>query len=231
MTRPAGELLLPILLAAPLLVMLQYFGWDIGISRLFFDAGIQRFPHADNWLLKGGLHDGAKTAAILFACLLFAGALVTHFYRPWKKHRRMLWLMLVAMLLSAATVAAIKHFSYPACPHQLQIFGGDQPHVGIFDAIPAGYLPGRCWPGGHGSTAFSLFSLYFAARSANRPRLARGMLAFVLLFGLVLSLAQVMRGMHFLSHQVWTALICWYLTVLLYRLADWLNHAVRSPRQ
>lgn len=231
MRRPVGELLIPLLAAAPLLLAVQYYGVDLGISRMFFDAATQQFPLKNDWWLKEVLHNGAKQAVVAFACAVLVGALAATFYRPLKKYRRMLWLMLVAMLLSASVVAAIKHFSYPACPYQLQIFGGDYLHVGIFDAIPEGYLPGRCWPGGHGSTAFSLFCLYFAARNAGRPRLAYSLLAFVLLFGLVLSAAQVMRGMHFLSHQVWTALICWYLTALLYHAAGRINHAVRSPRQ
>lgn len=215
--RTQTELALPLLLAMPVLLLL-HFGGDLAISRWFFDVAAGRFPLSGDWWLKQVLHDGAKRAAFAFACAVFAAAVAAHVWQPLGKHRWMLWRMLGAMLLAAAAISVIKHYSNPACPYQLQAFGGSLPYVEIFEAIPSGYLPGHCWPGGHGSTAFSLFCLYFAARDADRPRLALGLLAFVLLFGLVLSATQVIRGMHFVSHQVWTALICWYLTWLLSRL-------------
>ena len=210
------ELLLPLLLAIPLLVLLQHYGWDVVISRWFFDTATGRFPLSNDWWLRRVLHDDAKRVALVFLWAVFLAAVATHLYRPAFPYRRMLWQLFLAILLAAQVISAIKHFSYPACPYELQLFGGNLALVGIFDAIPAGYPVGHCWPGGHGSTAFSLFALYFAARDAERPRLAHGLLAFVLLFGLVLSVTQVARGMHFVSHQIWTALICWYLTWLLY---------------
>jgi len=215
--RTKIELALPLLLAIPMLLLL-HFGGDFAISRWFFDAAAGRFPLSSEWWLKQVLHDGAKHTAFAFTCAVFAAALAGHVWQPLAKHRWMLWRLLVAMVLAAGAISVIKHHSYPACPYELQAFGGSLPHVDIFEAIPPGYLAGHCWPGGHGSTAFSLFCLYFAARDAGRRRLALGLLAFVMLFGLVLSATQVMRGMHFVSHQVWTALICWYVTWLLYRL-------------
>lgn len=214
--RSRIELVLPLLLAVPLLVLLQHYGWDIVISRWFFDAADGRFDLSGNWWLKHVLHDDAKRMAFAFLCIAFVAAAGTYVYRPAARYRGMLWQLIVAMLVSAQAVVAIKHLSYPACPFALQMFGGSKPYVGIFDAIPAGYVAGHCWPGGHGATAFSLFGLYFAARDAGRMRLALGLLAFVLLFGLALSITQVVRGMHFVSHQIWTALICWYLTWLIY---------------
>ena len=223
------ELLLPLLLAAPSLVLLQHYGWDVAISRWFFDAVTGRFPLANEWWLRRVLHDDAKRVAFVFLWGVFLAAVATLLYRPAFPYRRMLWQLFAAILLSAQTISWIKHLSYPACPHELILFGGQRAFVGIFDAIPAVYYPGHCWPGGHGSTAFSLFALYFAARDAGRLRLAHGLLAFVLLFGLVLSVTQVVRGMHFVSHQIWTALICWYVTWLLYAVFNRWRGAAAAP--
>lgn len=218
--RSQAELVLPLILVAPLLVLLQHYGWDIAVSRWFFDAATGKFPLSNNWWLKQVLHDDAKHAAFVFLWVVFVAAVMTHLYRPVAEYRRMLWQLFAVIVISAQTVALIKHFSSPACPYELQMFGGSEPLVGFLDAIPEGYMAGHCWPGGHGSTAFSLFCLYFAAQDAGRKRLALGLLAFVLLFGLALSVTQVARGMHFVSHQVWTALICWYLTWLIYRIGN-----------
>lgn len=214
--RLRSELLLPLLLTVPSLVLLQYYGWDVVISHWFFDPAAGLFPLRGNWWLKHVLHDDMKRLVFAFLCLLFSAAVMTHVYRPAFPYRRMLWQLCMAIFLSAQVIPTIKHFSYPVCPYELDIFGGHRAFVGIFDMIPAGYAAGHCWPGGHGAVAFSLFGLYFAARDMGRTRLAHWLLAFVLLFGLVLSVTQVVRGMHFVSHQIWTALICWYLTWLLY---------------
>jgi membrane-associated PAP2 superfamily phosphatase len=223
------ELVLPLLLAVPLLVLLEHYGWDVAISRQFFDAAAGHFPLSENWWLKQVLHDDAKHLAFAFLCAVFIAAAMAHVYRPAFPYRRMLWQLFAAILFSAQAIAYLKHQSYQACPYQLQLFGGGRPYLGIFDAIPAGYSAGHCWPGGHGATAFSLFGLYFAARDAGRTRLALGLLAFVLLFGLALSVTQVVRGMHFVSHQIWTALICWYLTWLLYEAVNLWRRAAPAP--
>jgi membrane-associated PAP2 superfamily phosphatase len=226
----ARDLLLPLLFAVPLLVALQHYDADLTISRWFFDKATQQFPLKNDWWLQHIWHDQAKRAVTAFACLLLLGAALSSFYRPLRPYRQTLLLVLISMALTTSVVALIKHYSYPACPYQLQVFGGEMLRTSIFDAIADGTIPGHCWPGGHGSTAFSLFCLYFAARSHGKLRLARGLLAFVLLFGLVLSAAQVMRGMHFPSHQVWSALICWYITVLIYWLKTLSDHAMTRER-
>ncbi|MDR2221086.1 MAG: phosphatase PAP2 family protein [Methylobacillus sp.] len=223
------ELALPLLLSFPSLMLLQHYGWDIIISRWFFDAATGYFPLSDNWWFKHMLHDDVRRFAVALLCMLLIAVVSSHVCRSIFPYRRMLWQLLAAVALSALVIFLIKRLSYPACPYELQLFGRDQAMVGIFDMIPAGYKPGHCWPGGHGSIAFSLFALYFAARDASRKRLALGLLAFVLLFGLALSVAQVARGMHFVSHQIWTALICWYLTWLLYQIFNCWYRAARAP--
>jgi membrane-associated PAP2 superfamily phosphatase len=47
-----------------------------------------------------------------------------------------------------------------------------------------------------------------------------------MLFGLVLTMTQVARGAHFFSHQVWTALICWYASLAAY----WLFFSFRRSK-
>ena len=54
---------------------------------------------------------------------------------------------------------------------------------------------------------------YFALRE-RCPAAARTWLAAALGAGLLLGLAQQMRGAHFMSHTLWTAWICWTVASL-----------------
>jgi membrane-associated PAP2 superfamily phosphatase len=76
---------------------------------------------------------------------------------------------------------------------------------------------GQCWPGGHASSGFTFFALFFALRDI-RPRTARIALASAVILGTTLSVSRMLQGAHFLSHNVWTALIDWTVCAVLYRL-------------
>jgi membrane-associated PAP2 superfamily phosphatase len=206
------DLLWPLLIAVPLLIALQGFDLDRAVTDFFYDPIGHQFPLKNNQWLTRVFHDGIKWAVVALAVGLLAGWLLSFVSTSWQPARQWLLWVFVAMALSASTVALVKHFSHHACPYDLQIYSGKAPRLGFFEAMPEGMLPGRCWPGGHASTAFSLFGFYFAARHAGRRRLAMGLLGFVIVLGVILSFVQVMRGAHFLSHQVWTAIICWWVS-------------------
>ncbi|MDI6747994.1 MAG: phosphatase PAP2 family protein [Rhodocyclaceae bacterium] len=212
------DIVLPAMLAALLLALFLYQGFDIGLSAYFFDPASGRFPLEHDWwhekLLHADVKQGVRRIVILMG-LAFIASLVVARLKP---YRRLLLFVVAASLLSASVVSTFKNASYQACPFSLIQFGGNRPYIGPFDPVPADIGLGRCSPGGHAASAFSLFPLYFAARHLRRRRLATGMFWFVMLFGLLLTYVQVARGMHLFSHQIWTALICWYVSLATYRL-------------
>jgi membrane-associated PAP2 superfamily phosphatase len=73
---------------------------------------------------------------------------------------------------------------------------------------------GRCFPAGHASAGFAFFGGYFAFRD-DAPGIARLWLGAALLAGLLLGIAQQMRGAHFMSHTLWSGWICWSVAWLL----------------
>ena len=163
------------------------------------------------------LHDGVRQVAALGAVgllLCLAGSFLHPGARAW---RRPLLYLVLAIALSTASMPFFKSATKVYCPQQLEEFGGVQPYVPLLAPVAAPHDTGRCWPGGHAATAFSLFALYFVLRD-RRPRQARWVLRAVLAGGAVLSAAQIMRGEHFFSHNLWTMLIDWTICLLLYRL-------------
>ncbi|WP_404667413.1 phosphatase PAP2 family protein [Roseateles asaccharophilus] len=125
-------------------------------------------------------------------------------------------------LACVALIPVLKRASSTSCPWSLIQFGGDfaryVPHwlLGLPDGGPGG-----CFPSGHASTAFAFIPGWFALRD-HAPRVARFFLVVVLICGAVLGWVQMMRGAHFLSHSLWTAWICWAVSLLSwYGLQPW----------
>jgi membrane-associated PAP2 superfamily phosphatase len=100
------------------------------------------------------------------------------------------------------------------CPWDCDLYGGKVPYVQLFESPPAGCKEGKCFPAGHAAGGFSLMSLYFAFY--RRRRLALAGLAVGLALGALFGFGQVARGAHFVSHNIWTAAICWLVTLILY---------------
>ena len=132
--------------------------------------------------------------------------------RPW---RRPLGYLLLAVALSTLTVSAIKAKSNMDCPWDVQGLGGERPHLTLYEARPHDLPRGRCFPAGHASGGYAWVALYFAFLMI-RPRWRWRGLAAALGVGLTYGIAQQLRGAHFLSHDLWTAMICWTVALLVY---------------
>jgi len=89
---------------------------------------------------------------------------------------------------------------------------------------------GHCFPSGHASGGFALLALYFAAYPHVTKNAWRFLLPGILL-GTSFGLAQQLRGAHFLSHDVWTAFLCWFMSLLIFSLfqgRSWHMHHLRG---
>ena len=144
--------------------------------------------------------------------------------QPW---RGPLAYLAVSTLLATAVVAWIKSWSNMDCPWDLLRYGGERPYVGLLGLRPVGLSRGACFPAGHASAGYAWLGLYFFFR-ATRPRLRWfGLLAGGTV-GLVFGVSQQLRGAHFLSHDVWTAALCWMVALAL-SLLPWTRPAAASP--
>lgn len=122
-------------------------------------------------------------------------------------------------ILSIATVAMFKQVTTLPCPWDVVAFGG--PHIN--QAFASNLPVGHCFPSGHASGGFALFSFYFAAKIARhqgifdlRPKNIKYFLIPGLVTGGIFGIAQQLRGAHFLSHDIASAAICWLICGLLW---------------
>lgn len=210
---------LPLLLGLLLLLVYPATGIDDLVQHLYYDSAVHTFPLRDELWLTVGMHTGLKMLVIAVGVAVFGGWLGSFFDIDLQQERRRLAWIWIAMALGSIEVSTLKHFSIHHCPWDIAEYGGYAPHLALFDVLPAGMTPGRCFPGGHASGGFVLMALYFALRD-DHPRSARLVLIGALGLGSAMGWAQTMRGAHFLSHTLWTAWVVWMLLLLVYLLVS-----------
>jgi len=180
-------------------------GLDLPVAALSADAG--GFYLRANWFLINVLHEAAR-----FISWAAVAVLLVAVFRPFGPLRQISRLrrvqFLASVVLSVSAVTLIKHFSRTSCPWDLREFGGMAQYVSHWAWGTSDGGPGRCFPGGHASAAFAWLGGYFALRHGAESA-ARRWLLLVAPLGLVLGVAQQLRGAHYTSHTLWTALICW----------------------
>lgn len=210
-----------LILIAGLLLMDQT-RLDRFVSDPFFDAASRTFPLRHDFLFDVVLYHWAKYLVVFVGGVIATAFLFSLFARALRPWRRFLAFLTLAIGLAPAVVVILRSSIHRYCPWDLEVYGGFAPHLTLFDTLTAPIAPGaapvHCFPGGHAATGFCLLAFYFAGYALQRPLLARAGLWTGIIAGLVLGGARVAQGAHFLSHNLWTGLICWTVMVLLYAL-------------
>lgn len=214
---PLIWIIAPLAIAAAL-APIEKTGLDIGISSWFYDPSARGFPLRDSFLLDAVMHHWAKYLVILLTSLAAAAFAFTYLAPELKEQRRLLLFITLAMALAPLTVTALKQVTDRPCPWDLAEFGGAEPYTHLFESRGNNHARGLCFPAGHASTGFALLALFFAAHHRRRAQLARIALMAGILAGLLLGGGRIVQGAHFLSHVLWSGVVCWLVMVLLYAL-------------
>lgn len=210
--RLAPNLLIPGLLVVAG-TLCQYTGLDEWLIRPFFDATSATWPYVSNWWTAGLIHKGGRDLIASLLGLLAILLIASMFYKPLGRFRRDFALLLCGSLSGIVVVALLKNSTHIYTPDDLAMFGGDKPHIRLFDAVPPGLPVGHAFPAGHASGAFALISVYFLL-ALRQSRWRYAALAACLTLGFTFGFAQQMRGKHFFSHDLFTLAVCWTAALL-----------------
>ena len=202
-------------------------GLDLAMARLFGSAA--GFAGEMHWFWHGVMHEPMRNLGWLLELTLLAAL-----FRPFGVFRqlpveRRLQLALTP-LLTLIVVAGSKAHSLTSCPSDLLEFGGVATYVSHWALGLADGGHGGCFPAGHASAGFAFIAGFFAFRH-TMPRLATRWLLSALLAGMMLGLAQQIRGQHYMSHTLWTGLICWLCAVAVdWAISQWIaRRTARAP--
>jgi membrane-associated PAP2 superfamily phosphatase len=188
-----------------LLVLWDATGFDLPLAR--WSGSPQGFALRQQPLFVLLSHELPRMAGAALLLALLVGV-----FKPWgflcrlaPGERWQLWLSIAG---GALAITVLKRLNHTSCPWDLAEFGGVARHVShwLWGVRDGG--AGHCFPAGHASTAFAYLAGWFVLRR-SAPRAAGRWLLGALLAGMVLGLAQQMRGAHYMSHTLWTAWICW----------------------
>jgi len=199
-----------------LLITLLWDASGLDTTVMSWLADQQGFSLQHQWWLETVLHDAmrhALTALLMvsLACLALAPRIATR----WTKRER--WATGLGLLLGLYAVNVLKRHSLTSCPWDLSAFGGTASYVSHWNwGLPDGG-PGHCFPGGHASAALAFIAWplpLLTSASAQTRRQGWWLLGGIGLAGGVLGLGQTLRGAHYPSHTLWSALICWTMALL-----------------
>jgi membrane-associated PAP2 superfamily phosphatase len=197
---------------------LEVFSLDRVFAReWYFNVHTGQWLGAGNgeWWARGVLHTGGRwlvRGMVAGALAVFALSFCVRRLREW---RRPTGYVVLAMLLAMLLVGCLKAVTNVDCPWDLTGFGGDNPYVTLFANRPDVLKRAQCFPGAHASSGFALMCFYFVFRDRSR-REARWMLAAAIGVGIAFSVGQEARGAHFLSHDLTSAAIVWFVQLALY---------------
>jgi membrane-associated PAP2 superfamily phosphatase len=209
------HLLLPLALFLLAVTVCELSGMDLYLADRLFDFSTGIWPARNAWWAEWLIHKRGRDLIALIAggsLLLWLGS----FW--WGRLHRYRWMALYLALsigLSTGAVTAGKKLTGRHCPWDLDRYGGTVPHTTLFEGPPPGCKAGNCFPAGHASGGFSIMSGYFVYRDRRR-NIARSWLIAGLLLGGIFGYGQMARGAHFLSHNIWTAIVCWLSALVLY---------------
>lgn len=230
---------IPLLLAALVFVVFDLTELDVTLSNLLYDPVTQVFPFQHDRLFENLTHRWPRIIPDWTGELAIIGAVLSFVWPRLKadkhqrliatlerlriaralkflaRHRRDFIFVVVAFAITTGMVHYFKSHTSVYCPVETTLYGGTQEKKEWFENFnllhEAG--KGRCWPGGHASSGFTLLALYFVARR-YRWRHARKLLGWVMLLGMVYGTTRVLQGWHFMSHTFWSGILVW-LTMLL----------------
>ncbi len=204
---------------------------DLMLADAVYDAGIHDFPWRHAWLTETFSHGILKTALTLAAigCML-AALYDTRWPRAGRSLAARLRLRVIGLsaLLVPLVISSLKQASVAHCPWNLARYGGNEPYLRLFDALPFGVQPGHCLPAGHSSSALWLVSLCVLWLPARLRTALRVALA-ALVFGGAVGWLQQLRGAHFLTHTLWSIWMACAVVFVLVLGLQWLQ-ARHRPR-
>jgi membrane-associated PAP2 superfamily phosphatase len=205
------HLVLPSLLLVFGTWALMFGGGDMWLAQTAYALQGGKWALRNDLFTETLVHRGGRVLAALVWLFLLGWLLVSWLTNSGRRWRPTLVYLVVSVVCSVALVTALKRGLVVDCAWSVAGLGGERSHLTLLDPRPAAYAADHCFPAAHASVGYAWLALYFAGFGSRRGRwlgLAIGLGA-----GLLFGICQQLRGAHFASHDVWAAIICWWVAL------------------
>jgi membrane-associated PAP2 superfamily phosphatase len=206
----------PLAVFALLIPIMALLHLDWTLAQQLYTLEGSRWALKNAFLTQTLLHRAGHDLSIAAWVMALVAWWVALTREPLREYRRPLCYLVLSVVVSTALVAWIKSWSNMDCAWDVAGLGGTRPYIDLFTQRPASLPHGGCFPAGHASSGFAWMALYFFFR-ITRPELRWHGLAIGIAVGSIFGIAQQLRGAHFLSHDLWSAMLCWLVAIGLYR--------------
>lgn len=199
-------------------------GADLALSAYYSDNGSWTVGYQAFWQFFYKINRGP---VVMLAVAGLALALYGCYKPAWKSWRRHgVFLVLLMVLGPGVLVNSVfkDHWGRPR-PREVVEFGGKKQFLQPWQKGISGN--GRSFPSGHAAAAFALTAPFFIYRRHNRKR-AMAWLVGGIGFGILMSIARITQGGHFLSDCLWSFGMV-YLAGLILSALMGLDRASSSP--
>ena len=205
---------LPVTILVLATIVIAVTGADLLVSAPFCISG--KWPIGDQqpWHLLYLLDRGPSIG--LGLCGL-AAAIIGGIYKQRRSWIRPGLFLVILLALGPGIIVNVVFKDYwgRPRPHDIVQFGGNQEFLQPWQKGEAHM--GRSFPSGHSSAAFYLSAPFFVFRR-RKPRAAAMWMTGGLIFGILMSIARIAQGGHFLSDNLWAWGIVHLTAVALYYL-------------
>lgn len=199
------------------MLVIHLFRLDLRLADVLYALEGGQWSLRTNFIIATVLHHDAQRFSELLGLLTLIAGAASLCWQPLRIYRRGFFCVIAAMLFSLLLVALSKHYLPIPCPWAMQRYGGT--------LLLAGWLHYQwnvpnvsgCYPSGHAAGGFCLLAWYFFARHYHFRRAPLYLLPGLLL-GLLFGATQQLRGAHFISHDLSAVALCWFFSLVCYRL-------------
>jgi len=214
---PATEAYLLALIIIVLLIVERLFSLDFYFADLIYNR-THSWEYKNAWVTNQLMHSFGKYSLIL----LYLVFVIRFFLRDkssetaYQRYGKIVFLF--SVLVGTLCVSILKKTLNVDCPWDLLRYGGEKEYYSLFNYAKESLPSNHCFPSGHASSAFTWISLYFYS-SIYYPHYKYKVLFSVIALGFVFGFGQQLRGAHFISHDLWSLLVCLSVNGLIYKLA------------
>lgn len=197
----------------------MYWDLDWQLSNYWFQLQGQQWFFRHYWFTQTLLHDGGHDLALTIYIAILA-LYVTSFNRkvPWHHFKSNLAYLSLSLPVATLSVSLIKRLTFVDCPWSISDFGGQQHYLAWWQTLISEHNGvGHCFPAAHASSAYMFFGVYFVARQQWSDKANRVLVA-IIGVGISFGLAQQLRGAHFISHDLTSAVVCWLVSLIIWQL-------------
>lgn len=161
-------------------------------------------------------YNGIKIPLYIIGLMTITASIISFKKNKWIEYRKGFLVVSLTLILLPSLIAFVgKKVTNVQCPDDTNLFSGTIPYVKLFDSYPKNpdspdgkWFPGHCFPAGHASGGFALISLYCLFKKRKNKILG---LALGITMGSIMGGYQMLRGAHFISHNLVTMLLAFII--------------------